>query len=128
MDSSNSHPRPSSRLSDVPRVRELTESDTEKNRIIMNDVVLLIAQYLVQQIANQMTMKPVLQQRELQLEMLHIATRDRRSSMSENKKQEILEKRRKAYTMRIIRVGVATNNEHRAEPIENSYLHLRMYC
>lgn len=34
--------------------------------------------------------------------------------MSENQKQEILEKQRKTYAMRRIGVGVATNNEHRA--------------
>ncbi|KAI3895111.1 hypothetical protein MKX03_025589 [Papaver bracteatum] len=48
--------------------------------------------------------------------MLRIAKRDKRSAMSENQKQEIREKQRKAYAMRRIRVGVAPNNEHRAEP------------
>ncbi|KAI3865273.1 hypothetical protein MKX03_012863 [Papaver bracteatum] len=107
MDSSSSHPQhphPSSRLADVPLVRELTESDSKKKtRSVMNDVVLLIAQQLMQQISNQMTMKPVsqstsiprrsprieLQYRELQLEMLRIAKRDKRSAMSENQKHEI---------------------------------------
>ncbi|KAI3840283.1 hypothetical protein MKX03_020614 [Papaver bracteatum] len=108
MDSSSSHPQhphPSSRLADVPPVRELTESDSKKKktRSVINDVVLLIAQQLMQQISNQMTMKPVsqstsiprrsprieLQYRELQLEMLRIEKMDKRSAMSENQKHEI---------------------------------------
>ncbi|KAI3867713.1 hypothetical protein MKX03_031107 [Papaver bracteatum] len=48
--------------------------------------------------------------------MLRIAKMDKRSAMSENKKKEIREKQCKAYAMRRIRVGVAANNEHIAEP------------
>ncbi|KAI3895202.1 hypothetical protein MKX03_009387 [Papaver bracteatum] len=109
MVSSSSLPRRSPRVIDVPRVQDS-----------MNNVVLLIAQNLRQQIASQVIMKQVLQHRELQLEMILVAKRDRRSSMSENQKLEILEKRRKEYAIRRTRVGEATNNEYRAGP--NLYL------
>ncbi|KAI3835748.1 hypothetical protein MKW92_033211, partial [Papaver armeniacum] len=56
-----------------------------------------------------------MQQKELQLEKLRIAKRYSRSSLSENQKQEILEKYRKAYEMRRIRVN-GTTNEYRAGP------------
>ncbi|KAI3919266.1 hypothetical protein MKW98_030402 [Papaver atlanticum] len=133
----------SSRLIDVPRARELTESDTDKEHELNER---RCAAYRVRiGAANRQpgdheasSSVPIsssagdhraqssfiprrsprieLQHRELQLEMLRVAKRDRRSSMSENQKQEILEKWRKAYAMRRIRVGAATNNEHRAGP------------
>ncbi|KAI3834463.1 hypothetical protein MKX03_032574 [Papaver bracteatum] len=114
MDSSSSHPRPSSRLSDVPRVRELTESDTGKKQ---DHNERCCAAYRARiSAANRQpndhesssssiprqSPRIELQQRDLQLEMLRIAKRDRQSSMSENQKQEILEKWRKAYAMRRI--------------------------
>ncbi|KAI3964481.1 hypothetical protein MKW92_008650, partial [Papaver armeniacum] len=57
-----------------------------------------------------------LQQRELQLEKQRITKRDRRSSLTENQKEEVLEKRRRTYEIRRARVREATNNEHRAGP------------
>ncbi|KAI3934811.1 hypothetical protein MKW98_026219 [Papaver atlanticum] len=42
--------------------------------------------------------------------------RDRRSSLTENQKEEVLEKRRRAYEIRRARVREASNNEHRAGP------------
>lgn len=45
-----------------------------------------------------------LQQKELQLEKLRIAKRDRRNSLTENQKEEILEKLRKAYEILRARV------------------------
>ncbi|KAI3924837.1 hypothetical protein MKW98_031088 [Papaver atlanticum] len=63
-----------------------------------------------------------LQQRELQLEKLCITKRDRRSSLTENQKEEVLEKRRRAYEIRRARVREATNNEHRAGPSSAAFL------
>ncbi|KAI3917687.1 hypothetical protein MKW98_021449 [Papaver atlanticum] len=49
-----------------------------------------------------------LQQRELQLEKLRMTKRDRRSSLTENQKEEVLEKRRRAYEIRRARAAEAS--------------------
>ncbi|KAI3950962.1 hypothetical protein MKW92_031913, partial [Papaver armeniacum] len=51
-----------------------------------------------------------------QREKLRIAKRYRRSSLAENKKEEVLEKLLRSYEIRRARVREATNNEHRAGP------------
>ncbi|KAI3903270.1 hypothetical protein MKW98_031924, partial [Papaver atlanticum] len=40
------------------------------------------------------------------------AYKERQSSMTENEREQILEKRRTSYQMQRTRVGDATNNEH----------------